>query len=264
MGGFLVDHFGSRNGFIIDGFTFFISAGLVFSITLSHRIRKSADKFIHDGVKQVAPITKSVWEELKEGFQYLCQHKEIRFVINMIFILFSAAGAIYVVIIVFVQESFNSVTKDLGVLAVCLGVGLFCGAIGYGKWGKKFVWYKTIFFCLIAGGLMLALFSVVVHFYPNLFVAMGLAVLVGLILGPIFIAANTIIHVVSDETMRGKVFSALEIVIHFAFLVAMLLSAWLSRMIDEVWILTGVGVIFALVGIIGLSMKLQFRELEEH
>jgi hypothetical protein len=40
----------------------------------------------------------------------------------MIFILFSAAGAIYVVIIVFVQETFNSVTKDLGLLAVFLGV----------------------------------------------------------------------------------------------------------------------------------------------
>lgn len=43
----------------------------------------------------------------------------------MMSVLFAAAGAVYVVIIVFIQNAFGSVTKDLGFLAVPLGIGLF-------------------------------------------------------------------------------------------------------------------------------------------
>ena len=67
-----------------------------------------------------------------------------------------------------------------------------------------------------------------------------------------FIASNTIVHLVSDEAMRGKVFSALEIVIHFAFLIAMLLSSVLAVRVSGLNILLVVGLIFAVVGAAGL------------
>ena len=170
----------------------------------------------------------------------------------MLFILLAAAGAVYVVIIVFIQQSFHSVTRDLGLLAVALGIGLFMGTLLYGRWGKRFVWYKTIFFCLIAGGIMMSIFALTVNRYPNIILAAGLSMALGIIIGPVFIASNTIVHMVADEQMRGKVFSALEIVIHFAFLMAMLISSVLSEFIPRVWILVGVGVLFLLVGSFGL------------
>ena len=52
--------------------------------------------------------------------------------------------------------------------------------------------------------------------------------------------------------MRGKIFSALEIVIHFAFLVAMLISSWLSEFIPRGNILIAVGAIVAVTGLVGL------------
>jgi len=70
-----------------------------------------------------------------------------------------AVGAIYVVLVVFIQETFGSVTKDLGFLAVGLVCGLLAGAIGYGKWGHRFKWYKVIFFCLILAGGTLTLMT---------------------------------------------------------------------------------------------------------
>jgi len=80
---------------------------------------------------------------------------------------------------------------------------------------------------------------------------MGLSLILGFVIGPIFIASNTMVHLICHDDMRGKVFSALEIVIHFAFLVAMLISSWLSEYIARTWILVAVSVIFVLVGIIG-------------
>ena len=250
LGGFLIDRFGSRNGFIIDSGTFFLLGFIVFSVSLPIRINK--EKIVETGKEIIGPIRKSVWKEIKEGFVYSFEHKEIRLIIDMLFVVLSAAGAIYVVMIVFIQQAFNSVTKDLGILAVSLGAGLFAGAIIYGKLGKKFLWYKTIFMCLTGGGAILVCFALLVANYPNIVWVLILTFFWGVVIGPIFIAANTVAHLVSDESMRGKVFSVFEIVIHFAFLLAMFLSSWISQFIAYEWILISVGILIIGVGIIGL------------
>ncbi len=261
LGGILVDRYGARVGFMVDAATFFISGAFVFSIDISRRFKVSRELLWKAGREIVGPIRKTILGELKEGFEYLVRHRELRFVIAMIFTFLAAAGAVYVVIIVFVQEAFGSVTKDLGVLAVCLGAGLFMGAILYGRLGKQSPWYKTMFLGLVAGGFMLAVFAGMVQYYPHLPTAMFLSFLLGVMTGPVFIAANTVIHLVSEEGMRGKVFSVLEIVIHFAFLASMLLSSWLSEFIAKAWILIGVGVLFVCVGLYGFWMKPKFAEL---
>ena len=255
LGGFLVDRYGARNGFLIDGATFLVSAALVFSIDLSLKLKMDKASLLKAGKEIMGPIRRSVWSELEEGLRYLAHNKELRLIIAMISTILAAAGAVYVVIIVFIQESFQSVTRDLGVLAVCLGAGLFLGAVLYGKWGKRLVWYKTMFWSMFTGGALLTAFALMVHFDPRLTAAMVLALALGIVTGPMFITANTIIHVVSDEHMRGKVFSALEIVIHGAFLAAMLVSSWLAEFTPKAWILAGVGMICAAIGLLGLRMK---------
>jgi len=251
LGGFMVDWFGARGGFLGDAVTFFFSAALIMSIPRDLKFRLNKDAFFKTG-QEMMQIERSFFLEIKEGIKYLAANKGIRLVINTLFILLAAAGAIYVVVIVFIQEAFQSVTKDLGILAVALGIGLFTGTVLYGKWGKRWSWQHTIFYCLIAGGVMMMIFATVVWYVTNIWVALGLALALGIVVGPIFIATNTIVHLVADEKMRGKVFSALEIVIHFAFLVAMLLCSKLSEYVPRVWILVGVGGVFSFVGIMGL------------
>lgn len=261
LGGFLVDRYGARDGFIIDGATFLVSAALVFSIDRSLKLNMNKADILKAGKEIIGPIRRSVWSELGEGLRYLAKNKELRLIIGMISTILAAAGAVYVVIIVFIQESFQSVTRDLGVLAVCLGAGLFLGAVLYGRWGKRLVWYKTMFWSMFTGGALLAAFSLMVYFEPRLTAAMILALALGIVTGPMFITANTIIHVVSDEHMRGKVFSALEIVIHLAFLAAMLVSSWLAEFTPKVWILAGVGMLCSGIGVTGLRMKSRFATL---
>ena len=251
LGGFLVDAFGSRNGFILDSATFFASGLIIYSISMPIKFKFKKEELLKSTREIANTIKQSFWVELKEGFVYLIQHKEIRFIIDMMFVLLFVAGSVYVVLIVFIQESFGSVAKDLGILAVCLGAGLFSGAILYGKWGKRYAWYKVIFFSLTAGGVMLIVFACVVAHVQNIFAAMVLAVLLGLVIGPIFIAANTVVHLVSDENMRGKVFSAMEIVIHFAFLIAMFASSIAAKYVDKFWILVTVGGLIVVVGLTG-------------
>lgn len=254
LGGFIVDRVGARMGFVIDAWTFFVSGAIVFSMTVKSHLTDNIQprQLLRRGKEWIGPIRRTVGDDLKEGFLYIARTQEIRMIMGMLFVLLAAAGAVYVVIIVFIQQSFHSVTKDLGVLAVCLGAGLFVGALLYGRLGKHLVWYRAIFSCLMTGGVMLVVFAGMVLYYPNIVTAMILAFFWGVVIGPIFIAANTMMQVVSNNEMRGKMFSALEIVIHLAFLAAMLLSSWISEKIPPYGILTFVGCVVGCVGIYGL------------
>lgn len=251
LGGFIVEKVGPAGGFVWDAATFFISGLLVFLMKPRLEIRVAKERFFAAGKEVLVAIRASVLTEMKEGIKYLLNHKEIRFIMNMLFILFAAAGAIYVVIILFVQEAFHSVTRHLGVLAVCLGLGLFLGAVSYGKWGGEHSPFKAIFFCLLSGGVILIAFASVVYSTRNIWVATSLAVGLGLVVGPIVIAANTLVHQVSNHEMRGKVFSALEIVSHSAFLMAMFISSVLAEHVQKYWILVSIGLIFSLIGLVG-------------
>jgi len=251
LGGFLVEWFGARGGFLFDAATFFASGLLILSMTRHLFVTIDRHTILEQG-KEILQLERSFWHEMKDGVVYLFHKKEIRFVIATLFILLAAAGAVYVVIIVFVQQVFHSVTRHLGVLAVTLGAGLFLGALIYGKLGRSLSWYRTIFLCLILGGIMMLAFVWGITCWPNVWLAFLLTLGLGMVIGPVFIAANTIIHEVADEQMQGKVFSSLEIVIHLAFMIAMLVSSWLSEFIDPAVILSTVAAVFGVVGLLGL------------
>ena len=253
LGGLLIEKLGARNGFIIDAVTFFLSGAIIFTIAVPKKLRLSKDMLLERGKELVAEIRTTFWQEFAGGLKYLFRQKDIRFVVQMFFILLSAVGAIYIVSIVFIQEAFGSKTMHLGSVAVGLCVGLFLGVAIYGKWGKRERWEETIFTCLAAGGIVLAAFAAIVYHFPVIWYAMALALLLGMITGPIFIASYSMVHVFCDENMRGKTFSALEIVIHFAFLVAMLASSWVSEYVARGTILAAIGAIVTVVGVFGLA-----------
>lgn len=251
LGGLIVEYAGSFGGFLWDAATFFISGLLVLSI-VRFRPRFPDKESILTHTKEIITTHKSVWREIIEGIRYIRGQERIGFIFWMMSVLFAAAGAIYVVIIVFIQQAFGTVTKDLGFLAVPLGIGLFLGGISYGRWGERLGAFRTIFFSLILGGLMTIVFSCAVEGTHNRFLAMGLSFVLGFVIGPMVIAANTVVHEVVSKEMSGKVFAALEFVMHLAFLLAMLLSAFLAEHMARVWILVSVGGIFLGVGVAGL------------
>ena len=253
LGGYIVEYSGSFGGFCWGAIGYFLSGALVFSIATLHRRLPNKSEIIA-GTKEMLQTQKSVWHEIMDGIRYIRSQKEIGFIFWMMTILFAAAGAIYVVIIVFIQQAFHTVTKDLGLLAVPLGIGAFLGCLAYGKWGTKVAAFKAIFWSLISGGVMVVLFASMVESTHNRFLAMGLSFVLGFVIGPATIASNTLINKVCNMEMSGKVFAALEIVMYLAFWVAMQMSSFLSDClhIQRLWILIAVGGIFMVVGLIGL------------
>lgn len=249
ISGILVQWWGAKVGFYLDSFSFLASALLIFLILKKARVTVKLGEVSKEIVEV---IRKSVFHEIKEGILYLVRTKEIRFTAGIIFILWSALGAVYVVLIVFVQNTLGSMTKDLGLLVMFLGIGLFLGSLAYGRFGQKLSQYKTIFASLVLSGIMLIVFALILNRYPSFITAAILSFSLGILVSPIMIASNTIIHKVSENGMMGKVFSSLEIVMHLGFLLFMFASSLLAEEFSHLAILVTVGCIFSILGVINL------------
>jgi len=253
ISGVLVEKLGAKSGFYLDSLSFLISGALIFLISKRFAATMNFNAEFRQVSREIVEvIRKSVFTEIKEGIFYFIRNKDIRFTAGIIFALWSALGAVYVVVIVFVQKTLHSATKDLGLLVMFLGIGLFLGSIIYGKFGQRVSHYKVIFVCLVASGIMLVIFALGIYYYPNFIIAAFLALCLGLIIAPIMIASNTIIHHVSDNEMLGKIFSSLEIVMHLGFLTFMFISSVLAEKFSQVLILVVVGGLLSLLGLASL------------
>jgi MFS family permease len=109
---------------------------------------------------------------------------------------------------------------------------------------------------------MLIIFALGIYYYPNFIVAAFLALCLGLIIAPIMIASNTIIHNVSDNEMLGKIFSSLEIVIHLGFLSFMFISSILAEKFPPVLILVSVGCLLSVLGAASLIFNRKMAWLD--
>jgi len=250
VSGILVEWLGAKSGFYLDSFSFLISGTLIFFIAKRFKAPMNLKKVSSREIVEV--IRKSVIQEIKEGILYFIQKKHIRFTAGIIFVLWSALGAVYVVLIVFVQKTLHSATKDLGLLIMFLGIGLFLGSLVYGRFGQKVSAYKIIFVSLVLSGAMLVCFAVTIHRYPSFTIAALLSCLLGTFISPIMTASNTIIHKVSDNGMLGKIFSSLEIVMHLGFLLFMFISSLLAERFSHVLILIIVGCLISVLGLVNL------------
>ncbi|MDD5729985.1 MAG: MFS transporter [Candidatus Omnitrophica bacterium] len=249
ISGVLIEWLGAKSGFYLDALSFLASGSLIFFIAKKNLSGTSFKKVRQDIVEM---ISKSVLQEIKDGLLYFIKNARIRSTAGIIFVLWSALGAVYAVTIVFVQKTLHSATKDLGLLIMFLGIGLFGGSLIYGRFGHKISPFKIIFISLILSGIMLITFAMGISRYPYFFVAALLALLLGVCIAPIMIASNTIIHNASDNHMMGKIFSSLEIVMHLGFLMFMFISSLLAEKFSHQAIIISVGCIVSVMGAIQL------------
>jgi len=260
ISGVVVEWLGAKSGFYLDAFSFLVSGTLIFCI--ANKLKSAALNFKEVPREIVELFRKSVFQEIKDGVLYFIKKKDIRFTALVMFILWAALGSVYVVVIAFVQKTLHSATKDLGLLVMFLGLGLFVGSLIYGRFGQRISHYKAIFISLVLSGIMLIIFALAIQNYPYFLAAAALVFLLGIVISPIMIASNTIVHKASDNEMMGKVFSSLEIIMHLGFLLFMFISSALAERFSQLLILVIVGSACSLLGLVNLIINRRIRWLE--
>jgi len=259
ISGILVEKVGTKNGFYLDGLSFFISGALIFFITKKSALRINLKKV---GEEIVEVISKSVIQEISEGALYFITKKGIGFTAGILFALSSALGVVFVVLIAFLQNTLGSATKDLGFLIMFLGTGLFAGTIIYGRFGQRLNQYTTIFVALFSTGVIITTFALGLSRYPSFSLAAALSFSLGFLFSPVMSAVNTIIHKVGDNGMMGKIFSSIEIVMHLGFLLFMFISSLLAERFPQQHILAVVGVLVSLLGVISFIYQRKISWLD--
>ncbi|MBI5144375.1 MAG: MFS transporter [Candidatus Omnitrophica bacterium] len=252
---------GATGGFLIYGFSFFLSASLLGMIVKREFLSHIKDDLIVATRAFEESIRRSIYSEVKSGIRTMLAHREMRFIIIVFSLLMGGIGSVYCVIITFIQNAFGTATKDLTFLMLYLMIGLFFGTVLYGRFGGRYSKRKIIYLSFVASGAAVSLFTLGVKTYPSIIIDGILAFLLGLVVSPIMVAANTLVHEVMPGEVRGRTFSSLEVIIHLPFLAFMFLTGILDRFIDKAWILIGCGLIFFGFGIAGTVLEARKRSV---
>ncbi len=259
VGGVLVEMVKVKNGLFINALIYLMSAAAIVFITGHHRrAKKPSEPVSAANIEKI--IKTSIVREITDGLRYLKHNREARFAFRVLFVMMAGAGAAYSVIIVFIQDSMGSITKDLGLLGMFLGAGFFAGSLAYGKAGHRFSMHKTIFGCFIAAGLAMFAFTMLLKWTQSFAAASVAAMVLGIFLAPVGISTNTMIHEMVVENMRGRIFSSLGIAMNIAFLIFMLCASKLAETLDRSYILYAVSGFYVVAGMLGFADLYFFKE----
>ena len=230
-GGIIVAWTGTKMSFYLDSLSFLLSGLAILAIRIKEDPPPEESK---DGIGRVA-------KELVAGLNFIRKKKRVKFVATSLFILMGASGIGYLLVTVFVTKALNLGTIGLSVLATFLGIGMLAGSLIYGHFGEQIEREKVI----VGGTLICGVCAVLLGGSKSLFLlSLGVSI-IGFIASPIMIAAYTLTQELTPDRIRGRVFSALEVIINSSFLffiwVAGVLGAWLP--IQSIFYLTGVGLL---------------------
>jgi MFS family permease len=251
LAGLIVKWIGHTWGFYLNSLSYFVSAAFIAVITPKEKLKDVKEELHMTKEIVEKSIRKNLWTEIVEGFGYVFRKSHMKVVTSTFFLLMAGAGAVFCIIIVFIQESFGSVTEDLGIFGAFLGAGLFLGTVAFGKFGQKLSKIHSIFISFALCGLVLIVFAFYAAKSPLFLVGSLLVLLVGAAVAPILTCTNTLVHVLIPDEARGRIFSSMEAVMHLGFMLAMFLTAYLSRFVSNFAILVACGVIFLAAGTAG-------------
>lgn len=254
LGGVIVEKWGVKNAFMIDAFTFFISALSIFLMRIKEEEGGgfSPIDVLNLGKEAITKVKNSFFREMKEGLRYLVCSEQTWFAAKVFSILFSCLGALYVVFIVFIQETLGSVTMDLGWLAVGGGLGLFLGSLVYGRAGRDWPIKRVINLSLVFASLYLVFFVSYLKYYPSKSFALLSCFLLGIGVSPLVIGVNTLVHKGSGNNFWGRIFSSLEVVIHLGFIGFMFIASYLADKFSPFTIILSAGIIISFFSLFNL------------
>jgi len=238
LGGYLAEWIGIEKSLYINSIFYFLSAASFLILNLSGEAKKI--------------VKRAFLDDLKIGLKTLFFSRKMKFVMYTFFIFSSLVGACYAVLVVFVQETLHSMTRYVGLLGMCVFLGVFAGSFIYGKIGEKISRGRTVFVSLLLTGISMVVFAIGLKSLESVIFGGMAAFFIGLFLAPAYVTANTIVHESIDTDLRGRIFSSLGIIMNFGFLIFMFFSSYLAEFVDRFWILVLCGSVFALFGLIEL------------
>ncbi|TET43965.1 MFS transporter [candidate division TA06 bacterium] len=244
---------GWQAGFYLDGLTFFISAVALTMITVVFRRSTDADK---PGLKNQTFVRmfRRTLVDVREGFKLIMAKREITFVMASVVVLTFVGGSVYVLAVPIIQSELERGAFSYGTLGAIMAVGMVIGSFLYGNFGHR-MRKSTV---IIAGFGIIGTFMIVFSMLRSFLVTSGLLIISGMILAPIVITQDTLLHEIVPEEIRGRIFGTREWTLNGLFMLSAVVMSLIANFSSVRITLRGVGILVFLLAVMGLANRRSF------
>jgi dTMP kinase len=207
--------------FYVDSLTFLFSAFMISRLTLpKSELRKKGGPRIDFG---------QAFHELKEGWQFIFINPVVRAVNVGLATGLIGGGMLVPLGPVFADQVLGAGTDGFGLLIFALGCGVAGGVVVLSVFQRRVpkaqVFTIAVF---VAGASLIVAASMSELRFAALFVA-----ILGVCAGAVYVLGFTLLHESVDDELRGRIFSALYILVRFCVLLAFAVGPLLSDLLDR-------------------------------
>jgi MFS family permease len=199
-------NFQHRFAFIVDAFTFIISAMLIFTVAFPRRT---------EGKPEIS--FGNIWSDLREGLKFMRTNQLTRSILGVMIIGFIGGGSIYILGAPFAQQVLNAVAAKFTLILTVLLSGVVLGA-ALAPWASRvFPTEKWFGRAVVGFGIVLIVFALIdVYVVSLVVICIG-----GTLLGYLLVTAYTLLHQNLEEEVRGRVFAAMQTIMRTCLLASM-------------------------------------------
>jgi predicted MFS family arabinose efflux permease len=248
LGGALLGVVGLSGLVLLDITTYLASALLIFLI-------RASTAAAPDEEPEVTPeVAVSAWanalSEWVGGLRLIGRDRSLAVLFAVISIATVGEGVVFVLIVIFFRDVLGGGSAEFSYFIAGYGVGGIIGGLLLG-WASRVIEEVRLFsLSLIANGLIL----IAIYNFTVLPVIVALAVLAGMTVVGWFVTSQTLLQKWVSDRYRGRVFGAFETTYALTMLVGMGLAVVLEGALGVVVVLSVVGVVWSLAGVVAWSM----------
>ena len=209
--------------FYVDALTFVFSAVIISRLALPKRARRA------DRERTGRLDFGGAFHELKEGWQFVFINPVVRAVNVGLAVALIGGGMLVPLGPVFSDQILGSGAEGFGFFIFALGCGVALGVLLLSLFQRRVPKARVFALSLlVAGSSLIVAASMAELAFAAFFVA-----LLGVCAGSVYVLGFTLLHESVDDELRGRIFSALYILVRFCVLLAFAVGPLLSDLLDR-------------------------------
>lgn len=267
LGGILVDwqiwrkigiRYSWSAGFYLDSLSYWVSVVALIVIS-RHLIVKKINNQTEPAVKKERNLPQLFYrviantiQDSKQAYLVIRRMPPVLFVYASILLMVIIGAAVFVLFIPVIQGARTELglglgTKGVGFIGAIGSIGLVVSSMAYGFIGHRLRKRNVI----LGGYLILGIIAIMLAAFKTFAPVIPLALMAGLILSPVLIAQDTLLHETVPEETRGRIFSTREWILHLSFALSAFIIGQLTIFFPKRNILLGVGLCVIILSILG-------------
>ena len=209
--------------FYVDGISFLVTALIIWTIAFPVRSREE-----REGQEKRGWDLGGAWRELGEGWRFIALNPIVRAVNVGLGVGVIGGGMLVPLGALYVDELIVGDDADFNLVLFALGLGMALGVITASLL-QNHINRAAVFpaVLVLAGGALLVASS-----SPYLSVVVPVLGVVGFAAGPIYVLGFTLLHENVEDELRGRIFSALLVLVRFCMLAALAVAPLVSEALD--------------------------------